>query len=84
MKKGSFVVGNQGENVRNKNGRRLINFYMLNELIMTNTFYQHKDLHKCTREVRNRNERSIIDRVLINKRNGTDLKGVRIRRGTEI
>jgi len=55
------VVGNQGEIVRNKNGRRLINFCVLNELIIANTFYQHKDKYKYTRKVKSRNERSIID-----------------------
>ena len=47
----SFVVGNQGEIVTNKNGRRLINFCILNELIIANTFYQDKDIHKYNREV---------------------------------
>ena len=80
----SFVVGNQGEIVRNNNGRRLINFCILNELIIANTFYQHKDIHKYTREVKSRNERSIIDYILISKRNRTDVKDVRIRRGAEL
>ena len=42
----SFVVGNQEEIVRNNNGRRLINFCIPNELIIANTFFQHKDIHK--------------------------------------
>ena len=37
-----------------------------------------------TREVKSRNERSIIDYVLISKRNRTDVKNVRIRRGAEL
>ena len=80
----SFVVGNQGQIVRNKNGRRLINFCIVNELIIPNTFYQHEDIHKYTREVRSRNERSIIDYVLISKRNRIDVKDVRIRWGAEL
>ena len=65
--KSSFVVGNQGEIVRNKNRRMLINFCILNQLIIANTFLQHKDIHKYTRAVKSRNERSIIDYVLISK-----------------
>ena len=47
----SFVVGHQGENIRNKNDRRLINFGVLNKLAITNTFHQHKNIHKYTREM---------------------------------
>ena len=55
----SFVVGYQAEIVRNKNGRRL-NFCILNELIIANTFFQHNDIHQYTREVKSRNDKSII------------------------
>ena len=41
-------------------------------------------MHKYTKEVKSRNERSIINYVLINKRNRTDVKDDRIRRGVEI
>ena len=34
--------------------------------------------------MKSRNERSIIDCVLVNKRNRTDIKNVRIRRGAEL
>ena len=77
------MVGNLGENVRNKNGRRMINFCTLNELIITNTCYQYKDVLKYTREVESRNERSITGHVLVNKINKTDFKEVTIRRGVE-
>jgi len=49
-----------------------------------NTFSQHKEIYKeYTREVKNMNDRSVIDYLLINKRNRTDVKDVMIRRRTE-
>lgn len=78
------VIGTYGEKERNKNGERLINFCIANELIVTNTFYQHKELHKYTREVKSRNEKSIIDYVLVNKRYRRDVKDVRVMRNAEI
>ena len=41
-------------------------------------------IHKYTREVKSRNESSIITYVLISIRNRTDVKDVRIRRGAEL
>jgi Reverse transcriptase (RNA-dependent DNA polymerase)/Endonuclease-reverse transcriptase len=80
----SDVIGVQGENTRNRNGVRLINFCILNQLIVTNTFYQHKDIHKYTREVKSRGERSIIDYVIVNRENRREVIDVRVYRGAEI
>ena len=55
-----------------------------NELIIAITFSQHKDIHKYTREVKTRNERSVVDYVLTNKRNKTHVRDVRIRRRAEL
>ena len=61
----------------------MINFCILNELIIVNKFFQYKDVHKYTKKVKNRNEKSIINYVLINKGNRTYVKDVRIKRGPE-
>lgn len=55
------VIGRHGEITRNYNGKRMIEYCTSNNLIITNTFYEHKDIHKYTRVVANRNEKSIID-----------------------
>ena len=36
------VIGKHGENIRNKNGRRIIEFCTQNNLLVMNTFFQHK------------------------------------------
>lgn len=44
----SDIIGIHGENERNNNVARVINFCILTELIVIYTFYQHKDSYKCT------------------------------------
>lgn len=78
------VIGNQGEIHRNNNGERLISFCVNNNLIVTNTFYKHKDIHKFTREVKSRNEKSIIDYFLVNRTYRNEIRDVKVRRGPEI
>jgi len=58
--------------------------YILNELIITNKIFQHKDIYEYTRETKSRNERPIIDYALRSKINRTDVQDVRVRRGVEI
>ncbi|KAK4873256.1 hypothetical protein RN001_015285 [Aquatica leii] len=43
-------MGQQGENTKNDNGRRLIDLCVGNDLVITNTKFMHKDIHKYTRE----------------------------------
>lgn len=78
------TVGVHGEDIKNNNGCRLIDFCLLNNLIITNTFYKHKDIHKYTREVKSRNEKSIIDYVIINKDRRKEVLDTRVKRGAEI
>lgn len=40
------IIGKYGEETVNNNGKRLINFCQNYDLIITNTFYQHKQIHK--------------------------------------
>ena len=47
------VIGRQGEVVENENGR-LLQFCAKNELVVTNTWFQQKDIHKFTWECRGR------------------------------
>ena len=37
------VLGCHGEEVRNESGERLLRFCLVNELMITNTWYPHKD-----------------------------------------
>ncbi|KAK4876876.1 hypothetical protein RN001_009382 [Aquatica leii] len=77
-------MGLQGENTKNDNGIRLIDLCVGNYLVITNTKFMHKDIHKYTREVRSRNENSIIDYFIVNTENWNRVKDVRVKRNAEI
>lgn len=63
-------MGKEGESTKNNNGERMIEFCIENDLIITNSKFKHKDIHKYTREQPSRKEKSIIDYFLINRENG--------------
>lgn len=46
------------------------------KMICPSWIYLHKTVHKCTKEVTTRNDRSLIDYVLINKGNKQDITDV--------
>jgi hypothetical protein len=78
------VIGNHGENIRNGNGRRLIEYCIENDLIIANTFYTHKEINKITREVQSRAEKSIIDYIIVERNKRTMIKDAKVQRGPEI
>ena len=46
------VIGRHGEETKNRNGQRLLSVCAANELVILNTFFQQKDIHKYTWESR--------------------------------
>ena len=50
------VIRGCGEEARNDNGRKLLEFCATNGLIVCNTWYQHKEIHQFTWECRGREE----------------------------
>lgn len=78
------VVGNYGEAKRNNNGIRLLDFCLGHDLIITNTYYKHKEIHKYTRAEPSRKEKSLIDYILVERENRTTIQDVRVKRGSEI
>lgn len=58
-----ILIGDLNGRQRNNNGSRLIDCCILNNLVITNNFYDHKDIHKFTIEVNSRSERTIIDNI---------------------
>lgn len=78
------ILGKHGENIRNNNGVRMLDFCILHNLIVSNTFFEHKNIHKYTREVKSRNEKSIIDYILVEKEFGRNVIDTKVRRGPEI
>lgn len=81
---GSSAIGKHGEEKRNSNGTRILEYCLLNNMVVTNTFFQHKEIHKYTREGKSKSERSVIDYILSERNNRRDVLDVRVRRGPEI
>ena len=59
------VIGKEGETTISPNGERLIDFCLKNNMKIANTFFPHKNIHKYTRVNDERNEKSIIDYVMV-------------------
>ena len=78
------MIGYHGEKERNNNGMRIIDYCMANNLIVTNTFFKHNNIHKFTRVLPSRKEKSIIDYILVERNNRTMIKDVKVKRGAEI
>ena len=64
--------------------KRLLQFCAENELVVGNTWFQHKDIHKFTWECRGKNQRFIIDYILVRKGMKRQLIDVKVLRGAEI
>lgn len=77
-------LGREGENLKNNNGKRIIDLCMENDLVIGNTKFSHKDIHKITREEINRKERSIIDYYLIHREIWKYVKDIKVKRSAEI
>lgn len=77
-------IGPYGESTKNTNGQRIIDFCIMNDMRVCNTFFQHKAIHQYTRVRDSRNEQSIIDLVLVHNKNRNEIRDVRVKRGYEI
>ena len=42
------VIGRHGKEVRNESGEQLLRFCAVNEMLVTNMWYQHKEIHQHT------------------------------------
>ena len=71
-----------GEITTNNNGHRLQEFASVNELILTNTFFRHKEIHKIMRSARR--YRSIIDYILTNKKLSPSVNHIKVSRGYDV
>jgi exonuclease III len=78
------VIGEQGEETLNNNGERLLNFCIMNDLIILSTMFIHKDIHNITREEPSRKEKSIIDYIIVQREMRTYIWDTRVKRGPEI
>lgn len=78
------VIGEYGETTRNSNGKRIIDLCIQNDLLVMNSMFEHKDIHKYTRVAPSKNEKSIIDYFIISRTYRREVRDVRVRRGPEI
>ena len=78
------VIGRHGEETKNRNGPRLLSACAANELVILNTFFQHKDIHKYTWESRGRGLRTIIDYFVVRKALRVGVADVKVIRGAEV
>ena len=79
------VMGGFGEDcVPNSNGRRLIDFCMGNDLIITNTIFRHKGIHKFTWCEEAWDRKSLIDHVIVERSLRNNVKDTRVFNGFEI
>lgn len=49
-----------------------------------NIFFDHKEIHKYTRVVKSRNEKSSIDYIIISRSHRNNIQDVKVRREPEI
>lgn len=71
-----------GEDVKNGNGNRIIDFCLANSMIISYSFYKHKRIHQITFE--STQHSSIIDYILIPKDLKNKCRDVKVVRGAEI
>lgn len=71
------------EEVKNNNGKSMIDFCIMNKLTIMNTYYNHKDKHKYMTEMANRGKKFMIDYIIINNSYKNDVKDTRVRRSAE-
>lgn len=48
------------KDLKKNNRQRIINCFLMNNLVMGNTVYEHKDIPKHTREMSSRNKKNIV------------------------
>lgn len=49
-KRAGFPVARHGEESPNSNGSRIIDFCLKNNFVICNTSYNHRDIHKYTKD----------------------------------
>ena len=77
------VIGRHGEEVRNESGEQLLRFCAANEMLVTNTLYQPKEIHKHTWLCPGRELRSIVY-FLVRKDNRVKVKNIKVVRSAEM
>jgi len=78
------IMGEKGCGDMNENGERLADICGLNDLVIGDTIFEHKEIHKLTWISPNGNVKNQIDHVLINGRWKHSLHNVTVKRGADV
>ena len=73
-----------GERTLNENGRRVIEFCIGNQLLIGNSFFPHKKVHKITYEAEGSDAKSVIDYFLYPQDIRNSIMDVKVIRGAEL
>ena len=73
-----------GERALSESGRRLIEFYIENQLLVGNSFYPHKKVHKITYEAEGTGAKSVIDYFIYPQDIRDSILDVKVIRGAEL
>ena len=79
------VMGKHGCGIMNENGEHLVDFCGLNNLVIGETLYPHKDIHKLTWVSPGGRSQNQIDHIMImNGKWRRSLQDVRVRGGADV
>ena len=78
------VIGRNGEGVKNDRGGRLLRFCAMNDILVMNSWFQHKNIHKFTWVCPGRDLKSIIDYFVVRRDTWVRVKDVKVVRGADV
>lgn len=73
-----------GEETLNNNGQRMIDFCINNQVLIGNSWFKHKTIHKITYEAEQRGQKSIIDYITYTRSMRYAVEDVKVIRGAEL
>ena len=73
-----------GEDTRNENGKKMLDFCITNNILIGNTFFPHKNIHKFTFKADGTGNTTIIDYITCTSDTRYNVMDVKVNRGAEL